>query len=490
MWREIAAFLLICAPASLSAQQALPTPDPVIRPDARLDPRRPMDRELATTIADGFTLALVGDMIIARPLSKARPVPGFEGVLGALRGAAVTFGNLETSLVDMRIFKGAPYPFDGDWANISEPAVAEDLRAMGFDIVGRANNHVMDWGLEGMRETGAHLDEAGIVHAGTGETAALARQPAYLETPQGRVALVSFATTFRPTTEAMPPRGASPARPGLSALHLKLRVHVVDQAMASLAAADCAMNRKHCGGTPDTLTLRGTTYVRDTRNFNEWVPDVEDMAEILRNIREARQHADFVLVAVHAHECAWVCDLGGDPLLPGDFLKNVARTAIDAGGDTFVATGIHNLGPIEIYRGRPIFYGLSNFFWSDIQEPVPHELFQMYRPMLERTYEHPERATDYDLTAPLNAESFATDYTFQSVIAQARFSEGRLAEINLSPVDLGYGDNLRSSGTPRLERDPGRARATINQIVRQNAAYGLPPLDIRMSGTVASVRAK
>ena len=162
--------------------------------------------------------------------------------------------------------------------------------------------------------------------------------------------------------------------------------------------------------------------------------------------------------------------------------------AIDAGADVFAATGIHNLGPFEVYHGRPVFYGLANFFWSDIQEPVPGELFALNRSLLEQSYAHPERATDYDLTAPLNATSFATPYTFESVLAQVHFSGGRLAGVTLFPVALGYGETLRTSGTPRLERNPERAAAIFRQIKERTAAFGLAPLNYTVVRGAASVQ--
>ncbi len=361
---------------------------------------------------------------------------------------------------------------------------------MGFDIVGRANNHALDWGLDGMRETDRWLDQAGIVYAGSGETEALARAPGYFESAKGRVALVSFATTFRPTTEAMPSHGEAPGRPGLSAVHLSLKIHVLPPVMKSLAAADCAMHQRNCSQPPATLMLAGTQYVLDSRNFNEYSADPDDLARVGHAIREARQHADVVIVAAHSHECDWDCDHRTDAQLPGLALRTIARGAIDAGADVFVTTGIHNLGPIEIYHDRPVFYGLSNFFWSDIQEPVPHELFALNRSLLERAYKHPDRATDYDLTAPLNAGSFANSFTFQSLLVQVSFSAGRLSGMRLYPVWLGYGENLRTSGTPRLETHPERARDTFDAIQRQTRAYGLPTLDLKMDGVVATVTTK
>ena len=174
------------------------------------------------------------------------------------------------------------------------------------------------------------------------------------------------------------------------------------------------------------------------------------------------------------------------PQIPAQFLKDLAHAAIEAGADVFATTGVHNLGPIEIYHGRPVFYGLANFFWSDIQEPVPEELFALNRSLLEQAYRHPERATDYDLTAPLNAASFATPFTFQSVLAQVTVYHGAVTQIRLYPVSLGYGDNLRSSGTPRLVSTTPEANAILQQIIQRTAAFGLPALSVKSCGGGAS----
>jgi poly-gamma-glutamate capsule biosynthesis protein CapA/YwtB (metallophosphatase superfamily) len=47
---------------------------------------------------------------------------------------------------------------------------------------------------------------------------------------------------------------------------------------------------------------------------------------------------------------------------PPDFLVDLAHKAIDNGADAFVGHGIHLVRAIEIYRGKPIFYGLGEFF--------------------------------------------------------------------------------------------------------------------------------
>ena len=132
---------------------------------AQQPPTAPRDpqRELTMSVADGFTVAAVGDCIIARPVSQT---PGFASVGKLIRDADSAFGNFEGTAIDLSRTPAVPQAeFGGVWI-IGAPAVARDLKSIGFDIMSRANNHATDWGLEGMRQTSRALDEAGIVHAG------------------------------------------------------------------------------------------------------------------------------------------------------------------------------------------------------------------------------------------------------------------------------------------------------------------------------------
>jgi poly-gamma-glutamate capsule biosynthesis protein CapA/YwtB (metallophosphatase superfamily) len=54
------------------------------------------------------------------------------------------------------------------------------VTAAGIDCCCLANNHVLDWGYEGLAETLRALDEAGVAHAGAGRNAAEAASPAVI----------------------------------------------------------------------------------------------------------------------------------------------------------------------------------------------------------------------------------------------------------------------------------------------------------------------
>src|SRR5437868_9371667 len=241
-------------------------------------PARDPQRELATSIADGFTLAAVGDCIISRPVSQT---PGFSPVGKIIRDADAAFGNFEGTAIDLTRTPAVPQAeFGGVWI-IGTPAVASDLKAIGFDVMSRANNHATDWGLEGMRQTSRALDEAGIVHAGVGEHRAAARAARYFDTDKGRVALISIASTFTPLSRSAPPAGQAPGRPGVNALRTtRYSLVTADELRALRKIRDeqpAGSVRVPEQEPPDELDLFGVRYkVGDRRGFTYTMDPVDE----------------------------------------------------------------------------------------------------------------------------------------------------------------------------------------------------------------------
>ena len=78
-----------------------------------------------------------------------------------------------------------------------------------------------------------------------------------------------------------------------------------------------------------------------------------DIIAIYNDIIQARTKADYVMVIVH----------GGIELyqLPTPRMKKIYRFFIDAGADVVVNHHQHCFSGYELYKGKPIFYGLGNF---------------------------------------------------------------------------------------------------------------------------------
>ena len=67
----------------------------------------------------------------------------------------------------LRLAKGTPVP--GESIHLStHPAVDGNLLKLGFNLFATANNHALDYGIEGLRRQLTTLSELGMVHAGIG----------------------------------------------------------------------------------------------------------------------------------------------------------------------------------------------------------------------------------------------------------------------------------------------------------------------------------
>lgn len=80
------------------------------------------------------------------------------------------------------------------------------------------NNHIFDFGENGILQTIENLDKSGYVHAGVGRNLSEAAAPKYLDLPQGRVALIACSTSFTPEAPAGYQSRRLPGRPGINAL--------------------------------------------------------------------------------------------------------------------------------------------------------------------------------------------------------------------------------------------------------------------------------
>lgn len=117
--------------------------------------------------------------------------------------------NLETSVTSSE-----DYWRDKEIHYRMHPRNVTCLSVAHIDCCCLANNHVLDWGYEGLAETIRTLDAAGIKHAGAGRDIAEASAPAILNVPgKGRVLVFSYGST----TSGIPREwGATCDRPGIN----------------------------------------------------------------------------------------------------------------------------------------------------------------------------------------------------------------------------------------------------------------------------------
>ncbi len=115
-----------------------------------------------------ITIQWVGDMALST--QRGLPPGGLARALSPVRTllghAQITAGNLEGTLSVGGTSKCGGIGGEDCFAFQAPPSVAPELRSLGFDLVNQANNHSMDYGASGRRQTLAALRKAGVAQTG------------------------------------------------------------------------------------------------------------------------------------------------------------------------------------------------------------------------------------------------------------------------------------------------------------------------------------
>lgn len=244
-------------------------------------------------------LALAGDVMLGRGVNEAlaemSPEEPWGDALPVLRSADLRIINLECAITAHR----APWPrTKKSSTSAPDPTSVEVLRAANIDACSLANNHTLDFEERGLLDTIAHLDAAGIRHAGAGRDLEEATRPALFEAgSEGRIALVSF-------TDNEPPFAAGPDRPGTNYLPTSLDSDVLRRVETAIGEA------REAGAT--------TVVFSDHRGPNM--------------VRRPREH-----------------------------FRRFARAVIDRGADVYHGHSAHVFQGVEVHRGKPILHDAGDF---------------------------------------------------------------------------------------------------------------------------------
>jgi len=406
---------------------------------------------------NAFTMALTGDSLITRKISSYEEHEFLE-MIDILRGADVSFTNLEVLFHHYESYPAAKS--GGTWLR-ADPALVDDLVWAGFKIVSRANNHCGDYGVQGMRLTTQHIESAGLVHAGCGESLDEAREARFLETSRGRVALVSATATFTEHSVAGKSRSNIPARPGLSPLRLATRrIMTPDQLKrlrqvleeAGLSQPEHPERKK----SKKRLKVFGKTVFAGESPGIRAEANKQDLSEIVDAVRNAQSLADYTIVSIHCHSP------GNGVITPPEFLEEFAHHVIDSGADVVVGHGPHMLRGIEIYKGKPIFYSLGNFlFQHETVEKLPADNFEKYG-FGDRKDMSSEELFDFKYKD--DRRGFPSNAAYwESVVAVIEWMGKEVKDLRLYPVTLGFGKPRGERGRPMLAKGD-IAKDIINNI--------------------------
>lgn len=354
--------------------------------------------------------------------------PDEVATISPLLTGDVKFTNFEATVIEKES------THDGRF--LSPPEALDALQALGFNLLALSDNHSFDLKVAGVQNTLAEVKKRNIVHAGIGNNSDEATAPGYLRTSKGTVALVAMASGLIAEGGS-----ATATRPGVNELRIE------------------------AGGKPNESTTE-----LPPQPGNE--PNAQDRQRILGSIREARQHADFVIVYEHNHVflnrpfSAIVSEELAERLGPADWLKKWTHDEIDAGADIIVMHGVPVIHGVEIYHGRPIFFDLGNFIFN-----VP--------------------PTDIQLDEPIY---------WESVVAHVQFQGKNLQSINFQPIamnKIGQGEPdvrdehtnnlfLQTRGLPKPAKGD-QARYILQRLADVSRPFGTK---VEIKGDTAEVNLK
>ena len=274
--------------ATSSATSRPPTPTQTATP-APTHTQTPIPQVTLEAVGDIMLGRTVGDQVLAKGASVV-----FDGVNSVLSEADVLVGNLECAITSSDQTAHKSFTLK------APPETARSLALAGFDVLGLANNHAMDYGVGGLTDTQTALSQYGILTAGAGLNAEAAHTPVIIERNGLRLAFLAYADVM-PENSGFDAHTwiASPSQPGIA-----------------------------------------------------WA----DPAEIKADVTAAKLQADLVIVLLHSgYELNSTVSLDQ---------RTQAQAAIDAGAVLVIGSHPHILQAIERYHGGLIAYSLGNFVFD------------------------------------------------------------------------------------------------------------------------------
>lgn len=264
----------------------------------------PVRLTFAGDVTLGFHVEEWADELVKKGTPKdSALVWGFERVKALTRASDLFVVNLECPFTD----KGTKLQKNFNFR--ARPELVAGLEAGGVDVVSLANNHLMDYGPEGLFDTLTVLDTARIARFGAGRSLADARTPAIVDVKGVKVAFLGY---FFLGDRNIEPKEviATEATPGVA------------------------------GHFSDTAALK---------------------AMLEADVRAAKKKADHVIPFFH-----WGREGKGQP---EPYQVELGRAAIEAGASAVIGSHPHVLQGLELHRGRPIVYSLGNFVFGGNWNP-------------------------------------------------------------------------------------------------------------------------
>lgn len=421
----------------------------------------------------------VGDMLIQRRFPQN--YEGFSEVKDYISKGDFRFCNLETTVTDGKGCFGSQIS-GGSWLR-TDPDNLDYLEKYGFNAINCANNHAMDFSYNGLFDTIDNLKDRGYEAAGIGENMGRASAPVYIDTPNGRAALISmFVLEDQTTAMAGEQSRRFIGRPGVNGLRVSKYFVVKSEQIKMLrqlaADTDANVNMEilrsegYRPQLPDGVVEFASLLFKegDTPNI-EYILNPKDMERIKKSIHEAKLQADYIYVSLHDHAAQ------GRKDVPLPYCEEFARKCIDYGADGVIGHGPHLLRGIEIYKNRPIFYSLGDFILQNENIPfAPEDFFDKYDLKSDSTMHELFDKRSNHFTRGLSVQKVM----FETIIPFWEINDGKMTSLELMPVLLKFDSPRSRYGMPQISKSSD----IIERLAELSKPYGT---DIKIKDGVGHI---
>ena len=191
-----------------------------------------------------ITIGIVGDIMLGRMTNQVMNAKGARYIWGNLSDLLYTtdlnLGNLETTFTISTSAIPKVFNFKADPKNVRA------LQEAQFDVVNTANNHILDFDIQGLQETVQTLDIANILHTGAGMNIEQAQKPVIITKNDIRIGIIGF-TDNEPTWQA------AAAKPGTNYISVDSPQPAIEQIKKLRPKVDLLILSIHWGQTCDNI---------------------------------------------------------------------------------------------------------------------------------------------------------------------------------------------------------------------------------------------
>lgn len=257
---------------------------------------------------ENVSIAIVGDVMFARNMPSvlsldSSPFAGVSNVTSNVDLLIVNFENAATTSTSA---------VKGDVPLKCSPEYVPLAKANNNTIATLANNHVCDYGIDGMRDTIKYIAEAGMTPMGAGENESEAHQSVTKDVNGRNITVLNYmdSNNFKEYSYEVLPY-ANGSAPGYSAY---------------------------------------------------------DSEDAQKQIAEARENgSDFIIVSMH---------FGNEySRSPNEDQEKIAHELIDYGADVVIGAHPHVTQGVEMYKGKPICYSMGNFIFDLARADTQRDYF-------------------------------------------------------------------------------------------------------------------